>query len=80
MSAVEEVVNELAAAAVKKLRRLRMCPEGRDEMITHLIVGSHKRTLKVLPAQEGTSRIRRNQVFGTSNRQNMHTRQEHEEH
>ncbi|BDA45519.1 probable microcephalin at C-terminar half [Coccomyxa sp. Obi] len=50
LTAVEEGVTELAAAAVKKLRRLRMCPEGRDEMITHLVVGSHKRTLKVMLA------------------------------
>ncbi|CAL8470888.1 g10430 [Coccomyxa elongata] len=50
LTAVEEGVTELAAAAVKKLRRLRMCPEGRDEIITHLIVGSHKRTLKVMLA------------------------------
>lgn len=35
-----------------------MCPEGRDEMITHLVVGSHKRTLKVLPALEEPSVIK----------------------
>ncbi|EIE20270.1 hypothetical protein COCSUDRAFT_57988 [Coccomyxa subellipsoidea C-169] len=50
LTAVEEGTAELAAAAVKRLRRLRMCPEGRDEMATHLIVGSQKRTLKVMLA------------------------------
>ncbi len=53
--AVEEGTAELAAAAVKRLRRLRMCPEGRDEMATHLIVGSQKRTLKVWLLHTSTS-------------------------
>jgi hypothetical protein len=35
------------AHAVKALRGLRLCTEGREEGVTHLIVGGERRTLKV---------------------------------
>ena len=35
---------------MKRLRGLRLCPEGAEDRITHLVVDKERRTLKVSPA------------------------------
>lgn len=48
MCAVEGAVHEVARNAVRSLRGVRLCSEGREEgRLTHLVLGQPRRTLKV---------------------------------
>jgi len=49
-SAVEAEVLELLRVAVRRLRGLRLCEDGHEEArLTHLVLGTPRRTLKVHP-------------------------------
>lgn len=51
LTSVDAAVVELARSATRRLRGLRMCPEGREEgLITHLVTGDDRRTLKLMLA------------------------------
>ena len=45
--AVPDQVSSLVRRAVKQLRGVRLCTEGREEAATHLVLGAERRTLKV---------------------------------
>ncbi len=50
MLAVEKETIALAKMATKKLRGIRLCAEGGEENLTHLVVGKERRTFKALMA------------------------------
>ena len=45
--AVSEADAQIAASMVKRLGGMRMCEEGAEGSMTHLVLGSPRRTLKV---------------------------------
>lgn len=47
LCAVSTATQDTAKTAIQKLRGIRLCPEGCEHRITHLIVGKERRTLKV---------------------------------
>ena len=46
-AAAPEAIVAAARKAAKQLRGLRMCADGREEHVTHLILGAERRTIKV---------------------------------
>lgn len=48
--AVEKETIALAKLATKKLRGIRLCADGGEESVTHLVLGKDRRTFKVLMA------------------------------
>ena len=51
LTSVDGAVVELARSATRRLRGLRLCPEGREEgAVTHLVCGDERRTLKLMLA------------------------------
>jgi hypothetical protein len=51
LTSVDGGVVELARSAARRLRGLRVCPEGREEgQVTHLVIGGARRTLKLMLA------------------------------
>ena len=44
---VSDVEGKAAAKAVKQLGGMRLCASGAEEHVTHLVMGSPRRTLKV---------------------------------
>ena len=51
LTSVDAGVTDLARSAVRRLRGLRLCPEGREDgQVTHLVVGDERRTLKLMLA------------------------------
>ncbi len=47
--AVSDAEGKAAAKAVKQLGGMRLCALGAEEHVTHLVMGSPRRTLKVSP-------------------------------
>ena len=51
LTSVDAAVVDLARSATRRLRGLRVCPEGREEgQVTHLVIGGERRTLKLMLA------------------------------
>ena len=51
VTSCESGIADLAKAATARLRGMRMCPEGREDgQLTHLVIGSERRTLKTMLA------------------------------
>ncbi len=51
LTSVDAAVVELARSATRRLRGLRLCPEGKEDgQVTHLVVGDERRTLKLMLA------------------------------
>eukprot|EP00887_Chlorella_sp_A99_P005336 scaffold1.g5336.t1 len=51
LTSCESSMITLAKSAVGRLRGMRMCPEGKEAgAVTHLVIGSERRTLKVMLA------------------------------
>ncbi|KAL4430735.1 hypothetical protein ABPG75_005991 [Micractinium tetrahymenae] len=51
LTSVDAAVVDLARSATRRLRGLRLCPEGKEDgQVTHLVVGGERRTLKLMLA------------------------------
>lgn len=51
LTSVDAAVVDLARSATRRLRGLRLCPEGKEDgQVTHLVVGDERRTLKLMLA------------------------------
>lgn len=51
VSSVDAGINELAQSATRRLRGMRLCPDGKEDgQLTHLVIGQERRTLKVMLA------------------------------
>jgi hypothetical protein len=51
MTSVDQPLNDICASACRRLRGMRLCPDGKEDgQITHLVVGQERRTLKVMLA------------------------------